>query len=59
MRLGLPIGSASGTFWPVTDPDDAYLAREARARKKIDQQLERQAGSSRATRTRTSLLGRG
>jgi type I restriction enzyme, R subunit len=28
------------TFRSVTDPDDAYLAREARARKKIDAQLD-------------------
>lgn len=31
--------SPVGSFQSVTDPDDAYIAREAKARKKIDTQL--------------------
>jgi hypothetical protein len=39
LALRTPACLQTGTFQPVTDLNDAYLPREAKARIKIDQQL--------------------
>lgn len=38
--MPLRTASSARTLWPVTGRDDAYLAREAKARINIDRQLD-------------------